>query len=140
LAKRAEPICNRKSQITTFSLHSIKSRLSSTRYKKRTERPSPGSSVSLCLVHTCGLSNHHPQSSRAPTRTRTWNPLIKSPAMISQNTENRAVLCSSVVITCHKLPSISIESLHFHYTRSGRGPPSGGSESHCSTNRRTPGN
>ncbi len=122
--KLAELNCNRKSQITTLSLHSIKSRLSSARYNKRTARHSPGCSVTLCSIHTCGLSIHNPQSSRAPTRTRTWNPLIKSPAMMTQDAQNRALLGSWVAINCHKLPPISIKSLHFHYTRWGRRPPS----------------
>jgi hypothetical protein len=52
-----------------------------------------------------------------------WNPLIKSPAMISQNAQNRAVLGGSSAIDCHRLSSISIKSLHFHYTHSGRAPP-----------------
>jgi len=70
---------------------------------------------------------HNPQLlfPSAPTRTRTWNPLIKSPAMISHNGQNRAVLGSLSVITCHKLPSISIESLHFHCTDSIGEPDTG---------------
>jgi uncharacterized protein len=43
--------------------------------------------------------------------------------MITPNAQIRAVLGSLDVITCHKLPSISIESLHFHCTRAARGPP-----------------
>jgi len=60
---------------------------------------------------------------RAPTRTRTWNPLIKSPTMTTQNTQNGALLGTWVAINCYRLPQISIELLHFHCTHSGLSPP-----------------
>ncbi len=38
----------------------------------------------------------------APTRTRTWNPLTKSPAMLSQNSRNSALFDSLAAINCHR--------------------------------------
>ena len=50
--------------------------------------------------------NYNPQSSifnlRAPTRTRTWNPLMKSRALIDQIVDNDAVFFERVVIDRHE--------------------------------------
>jgi hypothetical protein len=48
----------------------------------------------------------------APTRTRTWNPLMKSPARTAQSAQNRALSRSWVTINCYRLSQITIVSLH----------------------------
>jgi hypothetical protein len=103
--KSAQPICIRSSRVTTLSLHSIRSRLSAVRHKRKTPN----------AFHIRGFC--------APTRTRTWNPLIKSPAMMSQFAQIRGLLGSWFAINCYRLSHISIELLHFHYTHSGLSPP-----------------
>jgi uncharacterized protein len=96
-----------------------------------------GNGQSAIHLLICCFSEHPPRLRPSGFGGQAWNTPIKSPAMTTQNAQNRAVRGSSVAITCHKLPSISIESLHFHYTRAGRGPPSQRSESNCSTRRRS---
>jgi hypothetical protein len=43
--------------------------------------------------------------------------------MMTQFTQNKALLGSWLAINCYKLSQISIELLHFHYTHSVRAPP-----------------